>query len=307
MCRRSAREACRPTARVIPAVQQPPLCLRRAVHLDRHPRASGARAPPRGELGAASSRGFRRPGDRELQLARPPGWAVRGAADGRRSSRPRRPAGRSDRGAGLQPVPHARRTARDTDAGGTRRNHPPHHDRARGPPSDPGRGPHRREDRAGRSRRGLRHQHRARHHPEHPRRWRPLGGGSPGPITRRPREACGEWLVGHFDSWWRFSDPIAFWWMHAMVVVWALFALALFVAESLFLHARFDRLAAREPARALSLARHFHRVLAALALLTPAAPWRANTAEAVSVAARPARSRGARASRVRTVRGRWRS
>ncbi len=78
----------------------------------------------------------------------------------------------------------------------------------------------------------------------------------------------GLWLVARLDLWWRFSEPMAYWWMHAMVVAWALFALALFVAEPLFLHAWFERLAAREPARALALARRFHRVLAALALLT---------------------------------------
>lgn len=78
----------------------------------------------------------------------------------------------------------------------------------------------------------------------------------------------GLWLVVRLDLWWRFSEPMAYWWMHAMVVVWALFALALFVAEPLFLHAWFERLAAREPARTLALARRFHWMLAALALLT---------------------------------------
>jgi putative copper export protein len=79
--------------------------------------------------------------------------------------------------------------------------------------------------------------------------------------------ASGLWLVRGLDLWWRFAEP-GFWWMHAMVGVWLLFALALFLAEPLFLHAWFERFSAREPARALALARRFHRLLLAASLLT---------------------------------------
>lgn len=72
--------------------------------------------------------------------------------------------------------------------------------------------------------------------------------------------ASGLWLVYRLDLWWRFAEP-GFWWMHAMVGVWLLFVLALFVAEPLVLHAWFERLLAREPARALARARRFHRLL----------------------------------------------
>lgn len=81
--------------------------------------------------------------------------------------------------------------------------------------------------------------------------------------------ASGLWLVGRLDLGWRFAEP-GFWWMHAMVGVWLLFALALFAAEPLFLHAWFERLAEREPARALALARRFHRLLLAASLATVA-------------------------------------
>lgn len=80
----------------------------------------------------------------------------------------------------------------------------------------------------------------------------------------------GTWLAARADLWWRFSDPLGYWWMYAMVLVWTLFAFALFVAEPLFLHAWFERLAAGAPDRALALARRFHRLLAALALLAVA-------------------------------------
>lgn len=80
----------------------------------------------------------------------------------------------------------------------------------------------------------------------------------------------GIWLVARLDLWWRFAEPSTFWWMWAMVVVWTLFAIALYLAEPLFLHDWFDRLARLDPQRALTLARRFHRVLAGLALLAVA-------------------------------------
>ena len=39
--------------------------------------------------------------------------------------------------------------------------------------------------------------------------------------------------LGHAE---RFADP-ALWWMHAMVALWLVFALMLFVAETLFIGA----------------------------------------------------------------------
>lgn len=78
--------------------------------------------------------------------------------------------------------------------------------------------------------------------------------------------ASGLWLTARLDLWWRFAEP-GFWWMHGMVGLWSLFAIVLFVAEPLFLHRRFDRLAARDPARALRLARRSHLALATLALV----------------------------------------
>lgn len=49
--------------------------------------------------------------------------------------------------------------------------------------------------------------------------------------------ASGFWMVWRADWWWRFADPSS-WWMAAMVIIWALFAMMLFVIEPLFLHRR---------------------------------------------------------------------
>jgi len=48
--------------------------------------------------------------------------------------------------------------------------------------------------------------------------------------------ATGFHLTAAWDLWHRFASP-SYWWMHAMVAVWAVFTVMLFVAEPLFLHA----------------------------------------------------------------------
>lgn len=46
----------------------------------------------------------------------------------------------------------------------------------------------------------------------------------------------GLWMTYRADMWGRFTD-FHFWWMHLMVVLWAIFALMLFILEPLVLHA----------------------------------------------------------------------
>lgn len=50
----------------------------------------------------------------------------------------------------------------------------------------------------------------------------------------------GFWMTWRYDLWSRFAEP-RYWWMHAMVLVWALFSLMLFVAEPLGLHRRMEQ------------------------------------------------------------------
>lgn len=77
----------------------------------------------------------------------------------------------------------------------------------------------------------------------------------------------GFWLTGRFDLWSRFAEA-RFWWMHAMVIVWFLFTLMLFVLEPLFLHHRLRERSRRDPSGTFALIRRFHWVLLALSLLT---------------------------------------
>lgn len=78
--------------------------------------------------------------------------------------------------------------------------------------------------------------------------------------------ASGFYLAHAWDLWDRFTQP-AYWWMHAMVFVWAVFTLMLFVAEPLFLHRWFRARAARKPAETFRLIQIMHWSLLAISLV----------------------------------------
>ncbi len=82
--------------------------------------------------------------------------------------------------------------------------------------------------------------------------------------------ASGFYMVYRLDAWDRFADP-SFLWMHAMVLVWAVFTIVLFVAEPLFLHRWFHERAVRDPAGTFRLVLRLHRLLATISLATIAA------------------------------------
>ena len=78
--------------------------------------------------------------------------------------------------------------------------------------------------------------------------------------------ASGFWMVWRGEMWARFADP-DFWWMHAMVALWLVFATMLFVIEPLFLHRRMA--ASSEPAGDFARMEIMHRILLAAAIVTP--------------------------------------
>jgi len=77
--------------------------------------------------------------------------------------------------------------------------------------------------------------------------------------------ASGFWMIWRADMWNRFPEP-AFWWMSAMVAVWAVFALMLFVLEPLVIHRRM-RISA-DPAADFARMVRMHRILLAASLIT---------------------------------------
>lgn len=79
--------------------------------------------------------------------------------------------------------------------------------------------------------------------------------------------ATGYYMVERFNLWDRFLDP-AYWWMHAMVLVWSLFAILLFIAEPLILHRHFPAWVARDPVRAFAWLHRMHIFLLVISLIT---------------------------------------
>jgi uncharacterized membrane protein len=77
--------------------------------------------------------------------------------------------------------------------------------------------------------------------------------------------ASGFWMTWRADLWDRFNDP-AFWWMSAMVFVWAIFMVMLFIVEPFFVHPRLRN--SPHPAAAFRRMEIMHRILLAISLIT---------------------------------------
>jgi uncharacterized membrane protein len=77
----------------------------------------------------------------------------------------------------------------------------------------------------------------------------------------------GLYMVWRLDLWARFASA-EFWWMHAMVCLWLLFAFALFIAEPFILHRRFGRWASAQPQTAFAWLNRAHWVLLVLSFIT---------------------------------------
>jgi uncharacterized membrane protein len=79
--------------------------------------------------------------------------------------------------------------------------------------------------------------------------------------------ATGFYMIFAYDLGDRFASP-AYWWMHAMVIVWVVFTVMLFVAEPLFLHRWFQKRAAAKPESTFRLIQILHWVLLTISLVT---------------------------------------
>jgi uncharacterized membrane protein len=86
-------------------------------------------------------------------------------------------------------------------------------------------------------------------------------------ITTLVTGLSGFYLVYKLNLWQRFMH-VEYWWMHAMVFVWVLFTLMLFVVEPLSLHHRFMGHGSRDPITMFSRASRMHWVLLILSLAT---------------------------------------
>jgi len=69
---------------------------------------------------------------------------------------------------------------------------------------------------------------------------------------------------------WPMFHNLEYWWLDAMVLIWVLFTLMLFVAEPLFLSRWFDARARRAPESTFAVVQRLHWLLLGLSLLTVA-------------------------------------
>jgi uncharacterized membrane protein len=74
----------------------------------------------------------------------------------------------------------------------------------------------------------------------------------------------------HVLGWERLL-VVQFWWIHAMIAVWLIFTLMLFVLEPLFLHRWFLERSRRAPESTFRLVQRLHWVLLTVSLITLAA------------------------------------
>ena len=79
--------------------------------------------------------------------------------------------------------------------------------------------------------------------------------------------ATGFYMIVEADLWDRFRFA-EFWWMHAMVGIWAVFAVGLFVVEPFFLDRHIRRWASARPDRTFAWLQIAHWALLAVSLVT---------------------------------------
>ena len=81
--------------------------------------------------------------------------------------------------------------------------------------------------------------------------------------------ATGFYMTWSWDLWDRFRDP-AHWWMSAMVAVWLIFTIMLFLLEPLFLHRWLDARGGTRPESTFRTIIGLHWFLLAISLVTVA-------------------------------------
>ncbi|MBT3991409.1 MAG: hypothetical protein HOC57_13795 [Rhodospirillaceae bacterium] len=77
----------------------------------------------------------------------------------------------------------------------------------------------------------------------------------------------GLYMLYVLDAWERLLDP-ASWWIHAMIAIYLIFTVVIFILEPLVLHKWFAKRAASDPAGLLGLIFRAHVVLLTLSFAT---------------------------------------
>lgn len=86
-------------------------------------------------------------------------------------------------------------------------------------------------------------------------------------VTTLITAITGFYMLYVLNAWNRLLD-LRFWWLHAMILVWILFSIVLFVLEPFFLHKIFRKYAFKDPSKAFRIMHRAHWVLLSLSLIT---------------------------------------
>lgn len=86
-------------------------------------------------------------------------------------------------------------------------------------------------------------------------------------ITTLLTGLSGFFMLYSMDAWERFLY-IQFWWLHAMVLVWLVFTVVLFILEPFVLHRLFKKHAIKNPEKTFNFIHRAHWVLLILSLIT---------------------------------------
>ncbi len=79
----------------------------------------------------------------------------------------------------------------------------------------------------------------------------------------------GFYMVHLLDAWHRFAE-LRFWWMHAMVLVWLIFTLMLFIVEPFVLRRQINNTAEHDAGKIFARMRRMHWILLSLSLVAVA-------------------------------------
>ena len=77
----------------------------------------------------------------------------------------------------------------------------------------------------------------------------------------------GFYMLYYIDGWERFYY-LEYWWLHAMVLVWLIFTIILFILELLLLHKLFKKYAIKYPEKTYKYIHRAHWVLLTLSIIT---------------------------------------
>ena len=86
-------------------------------------------------------------------------------------------------------------------------------------------------------------------------------------ITTLITGISGFYMVYVLDAWNRFLEP-RYWWFHAMVTVWVLFTIVLYILEPFILHKLFKKYANINPEKTFNIMHKAHWILLILSLMT---------------------------------------